>query len=447
MTTRIKKLQKRLNETVDEMDALNARAEAEERDFDADETATYTELTDRIKTLQATLERERDLETLKMQRAQANADATAEAERAAPGRTGAPAKKRMKGQLLVDLARTIMQGGQNPYAQLMFADQRGLKEATAVLKAVTNPADTTTAGWAAELVQQEYSDFIDLLRGMSIYANIPSRNALLGRNGSLLFPGLLTDASGDFIGEGQPIPCVEGVFNISEAKPYKLGVITVQTAELMNRSDPASDMEIRDSMVNGTAVVLDSKFTDNTAASAGVRPAGLQTHDSTPTASGGDTIPDVDADLVAASGAMISRNMTNGLVWLVHPARLNSLRYKSTATGTYPYAIQIDNGTLGGYPFLSSTRQPADIVMLVHTDSLYKLIEGSIDIQASMDATIHTSTTPEQIVSGGAIPALPTEGNVRSMFQEASVATRLIMPAAWHVARADAVEVITGVSW
>jgi HK97 family phage major capsid protein len=297
------------------------------------------------------------------------------------------------------------------------------------------------------LVQQEYSDFVDLLRGESIYARIPSRNALLGRNGSLLFPGLTTDASGDFVGEGAPIPCVEGVFNISEAKPYKLGVLTIQTAELMMRSDPSSDMEIRNSMVEGTAVVLDAKFTDAEVAVAGVRPAGLQTFDAVPVTSGGVTQALIDADLKTVTGNMIGRNMNSSLVWLIPSVRINSLRYITDGNGNYPYRDQVNAGVLGGYPFLDSTRQPDDIVMLVHTNSLYKLIEGSIDIQASADATIHTSTTPEQIISGGAIPAIPAEGNVRSMFQENSVATRLIMPAAWHVARAGAVEVIDTVAW
>ena len=66
--------------------------------------------------------------------------------------------------------------------------------------------------------------------------------------------------------------------------------------------------------------------------------------------------------------------------------------------------------------------------------------EGGIMIDMSTDATVHTSTAPEQIVSGGATPSLPAEGNVRSAFQEDSVYTRLIMPASYGNLRSGAVQ-------
>lgn len=440
--SRMDKLNERLNKTLDDITVLADKVEADERDFDADEQATYDTLKADVESINTQIAREKEIEDLAKLRAVPVAPAPV------PNGTGArTTDNKMKGQLLVDMARSLYFGGGQSWAAAAYAESVGMKEAHAVMKAVSEPAQTTLAGWAQELVQDGYGEFIELLRPASVYARAPGMQAVLGRNGKLLFPGLTTGCAGGWTAEGTPIPVVQGVVNQQEISPYKLGVITVQTKEIMERSTPSSDMIIRDSMVRDTAIVLDTTFVSGDAASAGVSPAGIRNGvtpiDGSP-AGATNTIPEVDAAVSGAIAACLAVNMDTSLFWLMNPIDALHLRNLSNAQGNYPYRDEIDSGSLMGYPVLQSNTQPAGVFTLVHSNSLYKLMEGGIEMAMSMDATLHYNTAPEQIIGGDGIPALPSAGNVRSVFQEDSVALRLTMPASWGVMRTDAVQVVTG---
>lgn len=437
--SRLKKLQKRLNETLDTIDVLADKAASDERDFDDDEKQQYETLKASVEEIKGQIAREQEIEELAKARA---IPVEPKPEHITGGTPNTP-KKTIKAKLFVDMARAMYHGGGRYMPAIAIADQLGLKEASAIMKAVVNPADTATATWAAELMREGYGDFIELLRPKSVYARAPGMSAVLGRNGKLLFPGMTTGVAGGWVGEGKPIPMAQGVLNEQETMPYKLGVITAHTRELMERSDPSSDAIIRDSMVRDTAVVLDTTFVSDNVPVPGVSPAGIRNGitpvDFTP-AGATNTIEELDAGFAAMVGACLSAHMDTNLFWMMSPLNKLKLRNRSTATGTYPYRDELDGMMLMGYSVLDSATVPDTVIILVHGDSLYKLVEGSIMLDMSTDATVHTSTAPEQIVSGGATPALPAEGNVRSAFQEDSVYLRLVMPASWGVMRTDAVQ-------
>lgn len=443
--SRIVKLQERLNVTLDNIDALANKVEAEERDFDADEQGQYDTLKSDVETINVQIAREKEIEELAKSRAVPVTPTPAEVN--AYGSGARSGEKKMKGQLLVDMARAMYHGGGHKWAAAQYAENKGMKEASAVFKTATEPANTTLAGWAAELVSEGRRDFIELLRPMSVYARAPGMSAVLGRNGKLLFPGLETGVAGGWIGEGKPIPVIQGVTNIQEMSPYKLGVISVQTREIMERSDPGSDTITRDSMVRDTAVILDTTFVSADAASAGVSPAGVRNGvtpiDGTP-AGTTNTIEEIDAAMSGAVAACLAVNMDTSLFWMMNPIDILNLRQRSTATGTYPFRDELDSGMYLGYPVLSSNTVTQGVIILVHSNSLYKMAGGSMDMAMSTDATLHYNTEPEQIVGGDGTAALPTEGNVRSVFQEDSVALRLIMDESWGIMRAGAVQVVTG---
>ena len=447
---RLTRHEKELNETLDAITTLADKAETEERDFDADEQKEYDGYKLRIEELKALIARDKEIEELQKSRAKPIDPKPQDGEERSGAGVLIPkyasSRKRIKAALLVDMAKALYFGGGQPHAAIRAAQDMELKEAVAVFKAATAPADTVTATWANELMQEAYGAFIDLLRPMSIYARAPSQMAVLGRNGKVLLPGLTTGVGGGWVGEGKPAPVKQGVFNRQELLPTKLMVIVALTRELLQRSDPAADTIIRDSMLRDTGIVLDTTFASNDAAVAGVKPAGIQTYDPAPTASTGTTITDIDADLSGMVNAMLGNNMDDSLFWLINPIRTNALRYKSTATGTYPYRDDIDNGMLGGYPYLKSNTQPNDVVTLVHSDSFYKLMEGAVEMAMSMDATLHFEDTNPEIIGTPGSPNV-VAAPVRNMFQEDSVALRLMMPAAYMMVRTGSVKVLTGVAW
>src|SRR5262245_25425670 len=84
------------------------------------------------------------------------------------------------------------------------------------MRAATAPATTTTAGWAAELVQTGYADFLSALTIPAVYGRLSARgvSVTLGRNGQITMPTEVATPtiSGSFVAEGAPIPVRQGAF-------------------------------------------------------------------------------------------------------------------------------------------------------------------------------------------------------------------------------------------
>jgi len=104
-------------------------------------------------------------------------------------------------------------------------------------------------------------------------------------------------AAGDFIGEGAPIPSRRlGLAATTFGPPKKLAVLSHFSAELQERSVPAIENVLRQSIADDTAGTLDTKLLDNVAGSA-IRPAGLLNGVSATTATAGGGAAALGGDL------------------------------------------------------------------------------------------------------------------------------------------------------
>src|SRR5262245_16345111 len=85
-----------------------------------------------------------------------------------------------------------------------------------ITKAAAIPADTTTSGWASNLVQTVIGDFIESLIPYALYPKIAARGAsyTFGRNGTISLPARNTGTAvaGAFIAQGAAIPVKQGAF-------------------------------------------------------------------------------------------------------------------------------------------------------------------------------------------------------------------------------------------
>src|ERR1700755_2362399 len=135
----------------------------------------------------------------------------------------------------------------------------------AVIKAVTNPAQTTVAGWAAELVETAVADFIETLTPASVWARLSGMGVRFSFAGKLIKvprrvgpgtggPG---DLRGAFVGEGAPIPVRRGQFASITLSPHKMGVISTFTREMAAYSTPSIEGLIRDGISEDTAIAID----------------------------------------------------------------------------------------------------------------------------------------------------------------------------------------------
>lgn len=317
--------------------------------------------------------------------------------------------------------------------------------ADVVQRATVIPGGAGTAGFAAELVQvnQANQAFIELLRPMSVLANFPGRRMDFEGAGSIKIPRQTVGSTGSWIGEGGAIKVDRLTLDSIELTPKKNANIIALSNELLARSTPSAMALIRDDILRGIAISIDTKFTSADAAVAGVSPAGMQTFDSSPTASTGNTLDNITADLKDAIGAMLTINMPMvNPVWLINPLRLNSLKFIRDGLGAYAFKDEINSGTLAGYPFLTSTTISSSIVMLVDASQVITASELAPEVAISQDATIHMSDAPDADIGGGG-----TATPVQSMFQTDSTAVKATTRLDFAPRYANCVQVITGVAW
>jgi hypothetical protein len=252
--------------------------------------------------------------------------------------------------------------------------------------------------------------------------------------GSITVPRRLLVAAdaGDFVAEGEPIR----VQNLSVTggptlSPCKLAVITVFTNTLAQRA--VADMEtiVRQMLGEASALVLDSAIFSATAASAGVRPAGLLAGLSslTPTANGGQQALSEDiAGLIAALTTGTGRNVV------------------IVAAPPQAAALKVWAGPKFDYPILPSAALTTGTVIAVDADSFVSGFGPEPDFSTSDETVLHhEDTTPLAIGTAGAPTTVAAPS--RNLFQTDCTAVKMVLRTSWGLRAAGSVAFIDGVTW
>ena len=313
-----------------------------------------------------------------------------------------------------------------------------------VQKATIAAGNTNTDTWADELttIGQYNSAFIEMLRPMSIVARFPGRQMTFDGNNSILIPRQTGGVSGGWVAEADGIKVNKLAFDQVTLTPKKNGVIVPVTNELLARSDPSAMALIRDDLLKGIATTIDTKFVSDDAASANVSPAGLQTYDSSHATSAGDTLDNITTDLKNAIAALNALNMPmTSPVWLMNPARVNSLRFIRDGLGTYAFRDEINSGMLVGYPIIESTTVDSAHVMLVDASQVIIATDLVPEISISSDASLHmVDASVAEDIGGSTTP-------VQSMFQIDSTAVKAVTRLDWGVRYANCIQVTGDCTW
>ena len=319
------------------------------------------------------------------------------------------------------------------------------------LKAASAPALTTVTGWAADLVQQIYADFMQVLLPLSVYPSLAAKGLALtfGAAGRIVIPtrSLVPSISGSFVGEGMPIPVRQGAFSSQTLTPKKLAVITTWTKEMGDHSIPAIEGLLRQAVLEDTAISLDTVLLSANPATT-IAPAGLRSYQAglTPTA-GGDFAALV-GDIKQLYGSLLT--LTNGNVRapviLMNPQEELSIRLMqppNAATPLFPFQEQLDQDKLVDAAVISSGTVPLQQVMMVDAADFVSVGAEGPRLEISDQATLHMEdSTPQDITGGTPSPAVP----VKSMWQTDSLALRLVMPMNFMMRR-PVVSWVTGVTW
>lgn len=312
----------------------------------------------------------------------------------------------------------------------------------AVTKAMKNKAADATlvattgqAGWAAELTRQAYGSFVDSLKAVSIAPQLSARGLSLNFGGAqyITFPvrGSTPTLAGAFVGEGQSIPVKKTAFSAGRFDRYKMGVISVMSKEITERSTPQIEALVREAILYDTGEALDAALIDANASVAGIRPAGLL-NGVTATESTATTAAEFMADLRAAITPMIQANAFRKPVILMGPSLNLGLSQLMNATGQFVFANELASGRLQGMDVIVSTRVPAGEAIIV----------DAADFASAFDTpTFYVSDTATLAVDSA--PETPAAGTY-SLYQQDLLAVRMLLPTAWGMMRSGEVAHITG---
>lgn len=369
----------------------------------------------------------------------------------------APAKKTAPGDLIIRsavvqvLARIEGRSALDVLTARYGEDDSIKTMLDVTMRSATAPATTTTSGWAAELVQTATLDFIDTLIAKSVYPVLRDLGGrfTFGRNGVVSIPARSATPSvaGSFVGQGAPIPVRQAGFTASTLTPKKMAVITTFTREIAEKSTPDIEQVLRTAIQEDTGVAIDTVLLDANAATT-IRPAGLRNGVTGIPATAGGGFAALVSDLKGLVAALIVSSGGNirQPVWVMNPVQALSISLTQNGAGDFPFAADLRNGTLLGYPVAQSATVPNGTVALVDAADFFTATGDEPRFEVSDQAVLHMEdTAPTQLSSTGTpnVVAAP----IRSMFQTDSLALRMIMDLNWAMRRTGMVAFVASVTW
>lgn len=300
-----------------------------------------------------------------------------------------------------------------------------------IVRGVTAPASLTA--WGAQLAGGAAGVFVRSLQATSAAANLFAAAGLAPMTGaSTVALPLLTSNIGApvFVGEGDPIPVLQGSFGtVTLGTPKKLAMITALTGELRDRSADEAEAIIRFAMDDVASKRLDQAVFSTTAASP-TTPAGLLNGvTAIPAATGGGAAA-MAKDLSNLVGAIADAGGGADIAIYMNPRQAVTAQIIGAAALTYPIigAPTIAPGTL----------------IAIERRAIASGFPALPDVQVDRDATLHFDTAPGQIAVAGAISS---QARIQSAFQSDLIALRLIFRCAWVSMLPGGVQVVTGATW
>ena len=450
ISQKIQASQKRITSLRDQLAELSTKD-----DLDDEQRKLTEEIPDLVEAEQAELHRlERIEKTVMPQPGRTPTAAPAQVEdRGTPAAILLPPRKKIEP---VDYAFRAMAvsvrsfGTQTPL-EAALREMYGNDEGTAIMiKAAVNPAQTTVAGYAAELVQSGYGGLMDRLIGDSLYGPLAAAGSRFdfGRNGQIKIPvrSNTPKASGQWVGEGLPKPVKKIGLSQITLTPHKLAVITTFTEEMAFYSTPAIESVLRKAMGDDTREALDGFLIDNVAASA-TRPAGLLNGVSGNTPSAAATsIQKIVADINGLITPMEAAGGGGNVVLLMNPAEARKLGMSQTTTGDFAFAGTGEAASkFGVKSIITSTIVPAGTVIAVDADWFTTAVGDTPRFAVSNEATLHEDDAPGPLATVGTpnVASAP----MRSLFQTDSIAIRLSLYVTWAMTRSGMVTFVPGVTW
>lgn len=296
-------------------------------------------------------------------------------------------------------------------------------------RAPVNPADTTTAGNAAELVQGAFPGFLASLAPYSAAARIiaGALPSVLGAHGSAKYPARTSGPTAvPWVSESGAIPIGTADFGLIDVGPRrKIASIIPWTIELNKRANASAVFEqlVREDV----GAHLDAAML-STAAGSGAAHAGLLNGVSPLAGYGGGDLTALEEDLISLGTAVTVGGGSGQVLFVMAPERALRLKIKAPLVAA-------------GLDIATSAAVSANRIVAVDAPAIISGVGSVPDLEFTEQATLHMSDTPEQISDGSV--AAP----VISLWQTASMALRIIMDVAWAKRRSNAAAYLENATW
>jgi HK97 family phage major capsid protein len=359
-------------------------------------------------------------------------------ERRAAGEAAPEEDASRRGDLYRALGWLVEANGRADLA-VRFARESRDFDAALLLKAATAVGDSTTTGWAAELVAPALGELIGLLRARSaLFALAPDPMPLVG---SVAYPRVMGGSASGFVPEGGAIPVRAGALELLALAPFKAAGICVGTGELWRRSDVWAEQYVTGTLSDDIALGVDQVFLSDHAAVANTSPAGIFNSTNAATVigatAGGDAAACATdlAALLAAGAAFTSPKL------LINPSAIAAALALS---GSSSFAIiqALATGRIGPrVEVVEAGNITPDTIALVDADGLL-VGAGGIELETSDEGTLHMETAPADDLGGAGNPT-----PVVSLFQRDLTAARVTLPITWRSKRVSQVQHIAGATW
>jgi HK97 family phage major capsid protein len=323
-------------------------------------------------------------------------------------------------------------------------------EVAMVLKAAVAAGDTTTPGWASELVyaQNLANEFIEFLRPLTIIGKITNfrRVPFNVRMGSQT-----AGSTGYWVGQGLPVPVSKLTTSSQTLGMAKAAGLVSIDDELVRSSSPSAELMVRDDLAAAVTQLLDVSFIDpNLGAVVNVSPASVL-QGVTPITPSGTDYAALKTDVKALFAPVIAANLgiEGGVFVMTHTTALAlSLMQNALGQDQFP-GININGGTWFGLPVITSqyalipgSPQFGNIIALVFPREIFLADDGQITISISNEASIQMLDNPTNQSTGGTVAT-----TMVSMFQTNSEAIKAVRYLNWAKRRPQAAQFIQAAAY
>lgn len=316
-------------------------------------------------------------------------------------------------------------------------------EVELVLRTAIDAGDTTTSGWASQLVPaavQMQNEFLELLRPATIIGRIPGLNRVPF---NVAVPMQTGDGVYQWVGEGAPKPVGKLTLSSATLRWSKAAGIIVITKELAMFSSPSAEGVIRRSMIAGCTRFLDQQFVSANAEVTNVSPAGILNGKSAAVSASGATATAFRIDFNTALQAFVTNNEDpTGVVVLMSAKNALGLSLLVNALGQPEFPqINASGGTIVGLPVVVSQNLGTTIILIKASDILLAE-DGGVQVDVSDTASVEMNDFPTQ---GEESPI--TGAILKSFWQNNLIGLRVEQFITWKRARTSAVEWISGAAY